>query len=94
MTLREYRDEFIEAEVGHQFGAYLKSFSAGGGLVEVHLFRDRSRQVVAFVTKAASIPVQVAQQLASQALQAIGAIEGLAPRVVIDAGSIPTSGSL
>ncbi len=94
VSLREYHDEFIEAELGDQFGTYLKSFSAAGGLVEVHLFRDPDDRHVAFVTKAASIPVQIAQQLAREALHVITAIQGAAPRVVIDAGSIATSGSL
>jgi hypothetical protein len=62
--------------------------------VEIHLFRDRQDRLVAFLTKAASVPFRVAQDLARQAVEAVGPPERPASRLVMDAGSIPTSGSL
>lgn len=94
VSLQPYHDDFIQADLGHQFGTYMKSYSNAHGLVEVHVFKADEGDFVAYITKAASVPLAMAQDLATQALRLIGAIEGTRPRVVIDAGSIPTSGSL
>jgi len=92
MGLKEYHDEFVQAELGSEFGSYATSFSGPGGLVEVHLFR-RANSRVAFVTKDANVPVRMAQQLVYQAV-ALLSDEWSAAKTVVDSGSIPVSGRL
>ncbi|MCA8972636.1 MAG: hypothetical protein KDC95_22805 [Planctomycetes bacterium] len=92
MSLVEYRDPFVAGEAGDQFGTYEKSYQAAGGMVEIHLFRSSSDEIVAFVTKNVGFPAHLAVPLAKQALAAVSAIER--SRIVFDAGSfVSASGS-
>jgi len=68
MSLREYRDDAIEAEVGGRFGAYVRSFALGTGIVEIHVFEASNGELVAYVTKSPGYPMDLAHQLADEAL--------------------------
>lgn len=84
MSLREYRDEFVQGEVGTQFGAYFTSFVSEDERVEIHLFRGPA-DVVAFITMSVGFPVVQALSLAKEAVATKGPSEEA--RFVFDANS-------